>query len=89
MQDTTDLYAELQVHHLAEPEVIESAYRRLSRMYHPDVNKSPDANERMKRLNLAYEVLRDPVKRTKHYLNLRGWTVNTKLGSVDISFQPD
>ena len=66
MQDHTDLYAELQVHHLAEPEVVDAAYRRLVRMYHPDVNKSPDANERMKRINLAYEVLSDPDKRAEY-----------------------
>jgi DnaJ-class molecular chaperone len=28
---------------LAEPEVIEAAYRRLARKYHPDVSRSPNA----------------------------------------------
>ena len=66
MQDQTDLYEILQVHPSAEQEVIDVAFRRLARMYHPDVNKSPDANERMKALNLAYEILGDPAKRADY-----------------------
>lgn len=66
MQDTPDLYATLQVHHLAEPEVIEAAYHRLARMYHPDLNKSVDAAVKMTLLNLAYDVLGDPDKRAEY-----------------------
>lgn len=66
MQDTPDLYATLQVHHLAEPEVIEAAYHRLARMYHPDTNKSVDAAVKMTLLNLAYDVLGDPDKRAEY-----------------------
>ena len=66
MQDQTDLYEILQVHPSAEREVVEAAFRRLARMYHPDVNNSPDANERMKALNLAYEILGDPAKRADY-----------------------
>jgi diguanylate cyclase (GGDEF)-like protein len=63
MQKYDDYYLILQVHHLAEPEVIEGAYRKLAKKYHPDVNKSADAGEMMKRINRAYEELRDPLKR--------------------------
>lgn len=38
----------------APKEVIVAAYRVLSKLYHPDVNKSSDANERMKRINVAF-----------------------------------
>ena len=38
----TDYYELLQVRDNASPEVIEAAYRRLARMYHPDVNNGPD-----------------------------------------------
>ncbi len=38
----------------APKEVIDAAYRALARLYHPDINKSPDANGKMERLNLAY-----------------------------------
>lgn len=44
-----DFYRILQVHYLAEPEVIESAYRRLAKKYHPDVNKTAGAELRMKK----------------------------------------
>ncbi len=50
----------------AEPEVIQAAYRRLAVKYHPDIDPSSEATERMKLLNAAYEVLSDPVKRREH-----------------------
>ncbi len=62
----TDLYAILQVAPHAEPEVIEAVWRRLSKKYHPDVNKAPDADERMKAINHAYDVLRDPTERARY-----------------------
>lgn len=57
-----DYYAELQVSPKAEPGVIAAAYRYLARMYHPDVTGVVD-DERMRRLNAAYEVLADPARR--------------------------
>lgn len=47
----------------AKPKEIVSAYRRLARKYHPDVNKSPEAVAHMQELNWAYAVLRDPLQR--------------------------
>lgn len=64
MRNTSDLYAVLQVHESAEPEVIEAAYKRLVRKYHPDVSASPDATAVMQRLNYAYAVMSDPRKRS-------------------------
>ena len=58
-----DYYAILQVHPRAEPEVIEAAYRRLSRKYHPDVRGQADAGQRMRELNEAFEILGDPARR--------------------------
>ena len=46
--------------------MIEAAYRRLARKYHPDVNRSPDAELRMRELNAAYEVLRRPDQRAAY-----------------------
>ena len=66
MRNTDDWYEILQVHESAEPEVIEAAYKRLVRKYHPDVSASPNATELMQRLNQAYEVLRDPRKRAAY-----------------------
>lgn len=64
--ENIDLYAVLQVHPTAEPEIVDAAYRRLARMYHPDVNKAPGAHETMIRINLAYEILDDPAKRAAY-----------------------
>ncbi|MCR3921138.1 MAG: DnaJ domain-containing protein [Firmicutes bacterium] len=65
-----DYYRILQVHHEAGAEVIEAAYRRLSKMNHPDVNQNPTAMERMKQINRAYEVLRDKEQRQRYH---RDW----------------
>jgi hypothetical protein len=56
-------YKVLQVDPSAEQEVIEAAFRRLARKYHPDVNPAPEAAARMRELLSAYEVLKDPVQR--------------------------
>lgn len=58
-----DYYDILQVSSQAEPEVIEAAYRRLARKYHPDVNSDAAAAQRMREMNEAYEILSDPVER--------------------------
>lgn len=60
------LYQILQVDPAAEPEIIEAAYRRLAKMYHPDVSRSADASARMKQINAAFEVLRDPGRRATY-----------------------
>lgn len=61
-----DYYKILGVRRDADHETIRKAYLRLARKYHPDVNKSPEAEEKFKEINEAYEVLRDPEKRAKY-----------------------
>jgi preprotein translocase subunit Sec63 len=58
-----DYYGLLQVDPRADTEVIEAAYRRLARKWHPDANPDPEAAERMRALNEAYAVLGDPARR--------------------------
>jgi len=75
-----DYYAILQVHPEADKEVIGAAYRRLAAKYHPDVSASPDAAEKMKWLNEAYEVISDPARRAT-YDRSRGITSGGELRS--------
>lgn len=58
-----DLYRILQVGPGADLEAIHTAYRRLARLYHPDLNPRPEAAERMRAINAAYRVLSDPRQR--------------------------
>jgi DnaJ domain len=58
-----DYYKVLQVDPSAEAEVIEGAYRALSKKYHPDRNPTPEAQARMAQINQAYDVLGDATKR--------------------------
>jgi molecular chaperone DnaJ len=59
-----DYYEILGVNRNASQEDIKAAFRNLARKYHPDVNKSEDAEERFKEINEAFMVLSDPDKRS-------------------------
>lgn len=60
------LYETLEVSTSATDEEIKKSYRRLARKYHPDINKEPDAEEKFKEINAAYEILSDPQKRKQY-----------------------
>src|SRR2546429_8225826 len=66
MATQTDYYALLGVSRQATDEQIRSAYRKLARQYHPDVNSASDAAERFKAVTEAYEVLTDPQRRQRY-----------------------
>lgn len=68
-----DCYRVLQVDPSAEQEVIEAAYRRLARKYHPDVNPDPAAAARMRELSAAYDVLRDAERRAAYDRRRARW----------------
>ena len=49
---------------------VRSAYRKLARTYHPDLNPDPKAHEQMAKINAAFEVLSDPVRRMEYDLSI-------------------
>jgi len=61
--DGFDPYKTLQVDPEAEDEVIQAAYRRLARKYHPDVAPGADAATRMAAINAAWELIGEPAAR--------------------------
>jgi curved DNA-binding protein len=60
------LYDTLQVKPTATLSEIKKAYRKLAREYHPDINKNPEAEEKFKTINSAYEILSDKTKKAKY-----------------------
>lgn len=58
-----DYYKVLEIKKDANDDEIKKAYRKLALKYHPDKNKSPQAEERFKEIAEAYEVLSDKKKR--------------------------
>lgn len=61
-----DYYEVLGVAKDSSQEDIKRAYRQLARKYHPDVSSEPNAEDRFKDINAAYEVLSDPEKRSMY-----------------------
>ena len=61
-----DLYALLGLTHTADASAMRDAYRRLAKVYHPDVSTLPDAQQRFIRITQAYEVLGDPERRKRY-----------------------
>ncbi|KAB1217393.1 Chaperone protein DnaJ [Morella rubra] len=60
----TDYYSTLDVRRNATLQEIKSAYRKLARKYHPDLNKGAGAEDKFKEISSAYEVLSDDEKRS-------------------------
>ena len=66
MSQATDYYKILRIGYDARKEDIISSYRRLCKIYHPDINRDPGAIEIMKQINLAYSILFNDMSREEY-----------------------
>jgi ferredoxin len=66
LTDSKGYYAVLGVPEKANYKQIRHAYRHLARKYHPDRNNSTSAEEMIKKINTAFEVLSDQTKRAQY-----------------------
>jgi DnaJ-class molecular chaperone len=64
--DTEGYYAIMGVSEQASYREIRAAFRRLAKKYHPDLNSSLNAEETIKKINAAFEILSDKEKRKQY-----------------------
>ena len=72
-------YEILQINQNASPEIIEKAYKTLVKKYHPDLQEESNkkqAEEILKEINEAYEILSDPNKKNLYDQNLKNQTIS-------------
>jgi DnaJ-class molecular chaperone len=77
-----DYYAVLGVEADASEGVLKSAYRRKASEFHPDRNPSPDAAERFRETQEAYDLLSDPAKRQDYDENRRRSLLENPLATA-------
>ena len=70
-KNMSNYYEILEVDKNASKEVIEKAYRTLAKKYHPDLRSSAYSQERMMKINEAYEVLSNDFKRKEYDNHLK------------------
>ncbi len=85
--DYQDYYKTLGVDRKADRSEIQKAYRKLARKYHPDVNKTPEADARFKEITEAYEVLKDKKKRAKYDQFGSAWKQAQSTGAPPPGFE--
>lgn len=72
-------YDILQINQNASPEIIEKAYKTLAKKYHPDLQEESnkkEAEEMLKEINEAYEILSNPEKKALYDQNLKNETIS-------------
>ncbi len=82
MVDYKDYYKILGVDKKASTDEIKKAYRKLAKIHHPDANKNnPAAEEKFKEIGEAYEVLKDPEKRSRYDQLGSNWKAYSRAGA--------
>lgn len=77
--ENKNYYEWLEISKNASPEVIEKAYKALVKKYHPDLQEGEskkEAEEIIKHINEAYEVLSDPIQKSNYDANLQEDTIS-------------
>ncbi len=82
-----DYYQTLGIGKSAAADDIQKAYRKLARKFHPDINKEPEAEDRFKEINEAYQVLSDPEKRSKYDQFGSAWNRAQSTGTPPPGFE--
>lgn len=82
-----DYYEVLDVARDADQKTIKEAFRKLAMQYHPDRNKTPEAEAKFKEIAEAYAVLSDPKKRQKYdaggFAGVADFTPEDLFGGID------
>lgn len=82
-----DYYDVLGVPHDADAKAIKDAFRKLAMKYHPDRNKSPDAEAKFKEIAEAYAILSDPGKRADYdshgFAGVAGFSAEDLFSGID------
>jgi curved DNA-binding protein len=84
--DFKDYYKILEVEKNASQEDIKKSYRNLVRKLHPDTNNEPEAENKFKDVQEAYEVLKDPEKRKKYDLLGSNFNRHRQTGGTEADF---
>jgi len=87
MATVRDLYEILGIGRDASAEDIRTAYRRLAREFHPDVNDDPEAEQRFKEVAGAYEILSDADKRARYDAYGHGGPMDAAFGDITDLFE--
>lgn len=81
-------YDILEVEKDASQEEIQKSFRKLVKIWHPDVSKHSNAETKIKEINEAYDTLKDTEKR-KSYNIQRGYALNKKTAKEDFKYKYD
>ena len=74
-------YDILEINKNASPEILEKSYKTLIKKYHPDLQKDNlkiQYEEKIKKINEAYEILSNPEKRKNYNLQLENSEISKK-----------